>query len=96
MHAAEILSVLDPGATLPCEHRRFWIYLTCYQALRATGHPRASEVLSTAHERLLQEAETISDEALRHSFLENVVENRELVRAWEAAQAGVSPGDAWA
>ncbi len=58
-------------------------YLTCAQVLGAAGDPRAREVLEKGYAELQERAEKITDEALWHSFLENVPYNRELVKLWE-------------
>jgi tetratricopeptide (TPR) repeat protein len=59
------------------------IYLTCYQVLKANKDNRAHDILDEAHNLLQQRAATISDEALRHSFLHNVPANREVVSEFE-------------
>ena len=92
-HVAEILAHLDGGGHLCCDQKPIRVYLTCYQVLEAAGDPRADELLSHGHAELQEWAARIPDEALRRSYLENVADNLELVRAWEAAQAGVSPDD---
>jgi ADP-ribose pyrophosphatase YjhB (NUDIX family) len=57
--------------------------LTCYRVLGADQDPRAEELLKTAHGLLQEQAAKITDEQLRHSFLENVATHRELVQAFE-------------
>jgi tetratricopeptide (TPR) repeat protein len=59
----------------------FSAYLTCYRVLKANGDPRAAAVLQTAQRLLYEYADTITDDALRKSFLENVVVHRELLGA---------------
>jgi hypothetical protein len=86
-HASEVLVCLDSGSPLGCEIGEFWVYLSCFQVLNTTGHHRAPEVLSAAHRLLMERAARLPDETLHRSFLENVAENREIVREWEAAQA---------
>jgi tetratricopeptide (TPR) repeat protein len=80
-HAEEILRHLETG-TLHGAIAPFEVYLTCYCVLKAGQDPRAQEVLATAHDRLQERAARITDEEMRHSFLENVVAHREIVRAW--------------
>jgi tetratricopeptide (TPR) repeat protein len=75
-YVAEILAYLEGNGHLSNDSRPFWIYLTCYQVLRAGGDPRAREILATAHRLLLEQAAGIPDEAMRHSFLEIVAEFR--------------------
>lgn len=59
----------------------FRVYWYCYQVLQALADPRATPLLEQAHSKLMQIAESIQDQALRHSFLENVPANRALVDA---------------
>jgi tetratricopeptide (TPR) repeat protein len=63
------------------------VQLSCFQALRAAGDPRAAGVLARAYEGLQERAATISDASLRRSLLDNVPENRDIVAAWSAEQA---------
>jgi hypothetical protein len=56
----------------------FITYLACCRVLAATPDARARDILAQGHARLLAYAGRIKDEALRHSFLENVTEHREL------------------
>jgi tetratricopeptide (TPR) repeat protein len=83
-HVGEILDVLEtrPGLEGTIEPLR--IYLTCYQVLRAHDDPRAEEILDAGYQLLQERAETIDDEALRRSYLENVPYHRQIVEAWEA------------
>jgi hypothetical protein len=85
-YAAEILAYLEGSGSLDNDSRPFWIYLTCYQVLRAGGDPRAPAILATAHQMLQDQAAGIPDEALRHSFLENVADNREIVAEFMRSQ----------
>jgi tetratricopeptide (TPR) repeat protein len=85
-YVAEILAYLEGGGNLDNDSRPFWIYLTCYQVLRAGGAPRAVEILVKAHRLLHEQAAGIPDEALRHSFLKNVAENREIVAEFRRSQ----------
>ena len=61
----------------------FRIYLTCYRVLQATGDQRATPLLVQAHQRLQQLAALITDEALRHSYLQTVPIHRELIAAFQ-------------
>ncbi|RIK41079.1 MAG: hypothetical protein DCC55_13010 [Chloroflexi bacterium] len=60
------------------------IALICYRVLQATGDPRAGQVLAGAYQQLQAQAATIEDPQLRHSFLNNVAANREIVAAYTA------------
>jgi hypothetical protein len=81
-HVEEILLYLGSGGTLegvisPCQ-----VYLTCYHVLEANQDPRALELLDTAHDLLQERAAKITDEKMRHSFLENVAAHREVAKAF--------------
>jgi hypothetical protein len=60
----------------------FRIRLTCYRVLAATGDDLAPGVLRHAHDLLQARAARITDPALRHSFLENVIAHRDLIAAF--------------
>ena len=81
VHAEVILALL---AEQPCVglDEPFLTYLACYRVLAATHDARASDILAQGHARLLEYVGRIEDEGLRHSFLENVVEHRELRRLY--------------
>jgi DNA-binding SARP family transcriptional activator len=59
----------------------FPVYLACYQVLQANHDPRAERILKTAYTLLQGRAARITAESLRRSFLENVVEHHEIIRA---------------
>jgi tetratricopeptide (TPR) repeat protein len=59
----------------------FSIYLICYRVLEAVGDPRATPVVQTAQRLLREYADTITDDVLRRSFLENVAAHRALLEA---------------
>ena len=91
MRAAEaVLAHLATGATLEGTDGPRLIKLTCHRVLAHAGDPRAAAVLATAHTELQALAAAITDATLRHSFLANIPEHREIVAAWEAAEAGAS------
>ena len=58
------------------------IELTCHRALARAGDPRAADWLARAHTALMDGAATITDDALRQGFLQNVPYHREIVAAW--------------
>ena len=60
----------------------FLVYLTCYRVLKALEDPRAWNLLQDAYHKLQAQAEQIHDDALRRSFLENVLANQEIVAAY--------------
>ena len=77
----DILSYLETN-TLEGAIEPFRVYLTCYRVLKANQHPRAQEILTTAHNLLQEHVGNTTDEEMRRSFLENVPAHRELVREW--------------
>ncbi len=59
------------------------VYLSCYQALVATGqHQRAMAVLENGYKLLMERANHIQDESIRQQFLERVPFNRAFLEAW--------------
>ena len=56
--------------------------------LARAADPRAGELLASAHAELQARAATITDAALRESFLSNVPQHREIVAAWAALTGG--------
>ncbi len=54
----------------------FGFYWLCHTLLEYYGHPQAEAVLKQAHQQLQIQANNIPDVQSRHSFLENVPENR--------------------
>jgi class 3 adenylate cyclase/tetratricopeptide (TPR) repeat protein len=69
------------------------VLFSCYRVLAAAGDSRAVQVLEGAYEALRHRAATISDSALRESFLGCIVENAEIAAAWrKVRQAGSGSG----
>lgn len=62
----------------------FWLYLTCYRSFSARQDPRASEVLSGAHEQQSRLADQVHSEKEREIFLNSFSSQREISRAWVA------------
>jgi NADPH-dependent 7-cyano-7-deazaguanine reductase QueF len=60
----------------------FPAYLACYQVLQANHDPRADRILETAYTLLQERAVKITTRTLHRSFMENVVEHRGIVQAW--------------
>jgi tetratricopeptide (TPR) repeat protein len=87
--ADEILAHLETG-NLDRTIEPLWIYLTCYQVLKANDDPHAQEILSTAHRLLQEQAAEIGDEEVQRSFLENVAAHREIIAAFESQNDGLS------
>jgi tetratricopeptide (TPR) repeat protein len=63
------------------------LWLNCYLVLHASGDSRASAVLDQAHAIVQERAARISDGAMRQTFLQNVVYNRQIIDAWQADPA---------
>jgi len=79
---SQILDMMN-GKGLYGPDRLLWIYLTCYQVLSIVQDPRASEMIEKVHTLLVQRADSIPDESLRISFLENIQENKQISEIWE-------------
>ncbi len=78
VYAEEILAHLQT-TTLDGTIEPFRVYLTCYHILRNHNDPRARILLDRAYTLLQTRAVTITDPAMRQSFLDNVAEHREIV-----------------
>jgi len=79
---SDVLAALDAEA-LAQANEPFRIYLTCYRILQTTGDHRATPLLVQAHQRLQQLAALITDESLRHSYLQTIPIHREIIAAFE-------------
>jgi hypothetical protein len=84
-YVEKVLHHLETG-TLDGTLEPFRIYLTCYRVLQANGDPRSRELLDTAYNLLQERAAKISDEDLRHSFLENMANHREILEEGTKSQ----------
>ena len=58
-------------------------FQTCYQVMEANSDPRATQYLEEGYHLLMEHASMIPDEESRHSFLENVRDNSEMVALWQ-------------
>lgn len=76
-HAEAILEILAKQRRVGLDEP-FITYLACHRTLAAVYDPRAAAILAEGHALLLEYADKIANPALRQSFLENVVEHREL------------------
>jgi hypothetical protein len=83
----EILSFLD-NHTIDGLDEPMQVYLTCFQVLRANRDSRAGDLINTAYKILKERADEIKDEEMRHSYLDNVAVNREIIDAWEKHHVG--------
>ena len=81
-----LLARLDtPGGLNGVEAPRL-ARLTCYRVLARNADPRAADVLARAYEELQASAAKISDARMRHNFLTNIPEHREITTTWAAKQ----------
>jgi hypothetical protein len=78
-----LLNVVHPDSSLE-PVRSDW---ACYEALAASGDPRAVRVFQRAYTTLMHQAEHITDDTLRQSFLHNVPTHRALLDALEGVGA---------
>jgi len=84
----EILTYLEEH-TLDGTEEPARVYLTCYQILLANQDPRAGAILNTVHHLLQKRASRINDEAMSHSFLENVAAHQQVLA--ELAEQRIGP-----
>jgi len=63
------------------------VLYSCHRALAAAGDARVGQLLERAHEALAHRAATISDGALRESFLARIAEHAEIMAAMAAMTA---------
>ena len=91
MQAVEgLLGHLAGAGTLEGTDGPRLITLTCHQVLARAGDPRAAQVLATAHAGLQTLADAITETALRHSFLNNIPEHREIVAVLQSFRPPVA------
>ncbi len=79
-----VLAHLAAGGSLDGTESRQRIRMTCVRVLSWAGDPRADELLDVAHADLQRHAAGIGDPGLRHTFLNDVSEHREIAAAWAA------------
>jgi class 3 adenylate cyclase/tetratricopeptide (TPR) repeat protein len=87
LHLEELLIHLAGGGTLDGTEARQLVRLICHDVLQRAGDPRASGLLASAHTELQDRAATITDATLRHRFLNDIPEHREIVATWTAFRA---------
>ena len=81
-----VLAARDAGGSLDGTLGVTAIEFACWQVLDRSGDPRALPLLAQAHEALQARAAELNDPALRHSFLQRVPPNRDVVTAWAERQ----------
>lgn len=85
LFAEAVLALFDIN-DLDIHQYRWWVY----QILRANNDSRAYTILEDAHQKLLEQADRISDEGHRRSFLENVKAHHAILAEWERFNASAS------
>jgi tetratricopeptide (TPR) repeat protein len=86
-HAAVAVKLLDKLGTM--ERFEIEILLTAHDALEATGRAdEARAVLTRAWQTFEEQADRISDAAVRDSFMKNVPHNARLLEFWEGEKDG--------
>jgi tetratricopeptide (TPR) repeat protein len=78
----EILAYLD-ARPLSDDRDPFGVYLACVEVLRAARAPRSATVLKQAYASLQERAARINDKTMRHCYLHNVPNHRQLVLAYQ-------------
>ena len=77
----DVVRHFDAGGTVDGTEDPLWIYLTCYDVLRAAASSRAIDFLERGHVLLMQRAGLLAA-AERDSFLGQVPSHRAVVAAW--------------
>ena len=80
-HAAVLLARIESADGLQGADEKAVLF-GCHEVLTQAGDPRAADLLARAHDVLGRRAATISDAALRASFLDNVPLHRSILQAW--------------
>ena len=85
-YVEEILPSLNLEGTVDVFYE-FDIYWVCWRVLKSLDDVRSQQILEKAHQRLYEQAERILDQELQLSYLCGVPAHREILVAWEQAQA---------
>jgi tetratricopeptide (TPR) repeat protein len=83
----DVVAYLEGGGTLDSVSWPRWVYLNCFQVLRANVDPRANSILRAGYDSIQRIAAGVTDEAVRSTFLENVPWNSEIIALWETEQS---------
>lgn len=82
IYAEEIFAILHqhPHFSLSDVYFNLYaIYLACYQVLQAENDERASTILEAGYQKIQEQTAQMSDVTLRHSYVKNVLVNRDLI-----------------
>lgn len=77
----EVLAHTATGQNFDGAEEPQWIYLICYEVLRANNDPRADDLLAEGYRQLQEKAARFSDAHSRYLFLANIPHHREIVKA---------------
>lgn len=80
----DILAYWDRTHSFDAANEPLQILFTCYRALAASSHARASEILQAAFEHLRHRLAQIPDSAMRRATLARVPHYREILAAYAA------------
>ena len=81
----EIMAYLANDGNLDDTVAPLRIPLICYQVLQAANDPQALPLLETTYQQLQTQANKIPDDAIRHTFLQNIPWHRDILEAWQVA-----------
>ncbi len=83
IQVVKVLDFLQQGGSLDGTEEPILIRLTVYQVLQQAGDARAGPFLQQTRQLLQQRADKITDNQLRHAFLNQVPHNRAILQASE-------------
>ncbi len=78
-----VLSFIKENPEVDGTEEPLRLYLIGYKVLEACGDPRAKAVLEAGYKVLMGRAKKLEDEALKESYLNNVLVHKELISAYE-------------
>jgi len=87
----EALAALDDEAFSQA-NEPFRLWYDCYYVLHTTGSARTTSTVTQAHLQLQQQADQITDAAIRHLFLYDVPIHRAIVEAFAGLTSIVPVG----
>ena len=84
----DILAYLGAGNSVQAALEPIRIYLSCYEALKALGDPRADRILREAYTLLNTQMGRLPNQNSRQVFRENIQFHRAIFNAWQAQKIG--------